>query len=241
MKFTINTNEGLWLLQSSGVWARLRRGRASSNLARCLTIISSCSLDCVHVRSGGSISHTLMLTCRNCFKLREKHCLSSSWQYFIGQGLLVNRARGFSTQKRDFSSSTTTKRTEAASKIGRRGMASSAWESKEYDKVANPANISSRKFLSCNLPMILTNRWWSVLEVLDVCSPTGVEDINKFFFRCVWALRRRHHHHHHHHHRFDNFFVGQADRGSWQPSSLVGGWTQVGTKSIFNLVAIEMN
>merc|ERR1712209_297738 len=47
--------------------------------------------------------HSVTVTTRGLSKIAERSSILQP-----GQGLLVNRARGFSTQKRDFSSSTTT-------------------------------------------------------------------------------------------------------------------------------------
>merc|ERR1719285_149765 len=84
--------------------------------------------------------HSVTVTTRGLSKIAERSSILQP-----GQGMLVNRVRGFSTQKRDFSSFTSSatslrmkggessKRSTKFS-TGRRGVATSAWEAKEYDK-----------------------------------------------------------------------------------------------------------
>jgi len=85
--------------------------------------------------------HSVTVTTRGLSKIAERSSILQP-----GQGLLVNRVRGFSTQKRDFSSFTSSatnsriKGGESSKRstkflTGRRGVATSAWEAKEYDKV----------------------------------------------------------------------------------------------------------
>jgi len=80
--------------------------------------------------------HSVTVTTRGLSKIAERSSILQP-----GQGLLVNRVRGFSTQKRDFSTISRMRAADSckskSSKLstGRRRLATSAWESKEYDKV----------------------------------------------------------------------------------------------------------
>jgi len=86
--------------------------------------------------------HSVTVTTRGLSKIAERSSILQP-----GQGLLVNRVRGFATQNRDFSSftssATTSSRMRGGDSVkkstklstGKRSLATSAWETKEYDKV----------------------------------------------------------------------------------------------------------
>ena len=79
----------------------------------------------------------------------------------IVQGLLVNRVRGFSTQTRDFSTSSlaaTSSRIRRGEFVtDRRSLATSAWEAKEYDRV----RLSNTHFVafSVSLKNQIFSKW----------------------------------------------------------------------------------
>jgi len=75
--------------------------------------------------------HSVTVTTRGLSKIAERSSILQP-----SQGLLVNRVRGFSTQRRDFSSfaSSSRKRITKPS-TGRRSLANVAWQPEEYSKV----------------------------------------------------------------------------------------------------------
>jgi len=78
--------------------------------------------------------HSVTVTTRGLSKIAERSSILQP-----SQGLLVNRVRGFSTQTRDFSTSSlaaTSSRIRRGEFVtDRRSLATSAWEAKEYDRV----------------------------------------------------------------------------------------------------------
>jgi len=75
--------------------------------------------------------HSVTVTTRGLSKIAERSSILQP-----SQGLLVNRVRGFSTQRRDFSSFTSSSRKRNTKpSTGRRSLANVAWQPEEYSKV----------------------------------------------------------------------------------------------------------